>query len=84
MSPTRSEYGKLGLELVSIEENRSHTPKKPSMVEENKDEREKDSINLFLEQTLTRHRNEMMENFSHIFEHMLITTGASSSSDHFV
>jgi hypothetical protein len=33
MSLMRSEYSKLGLELVSLEENFSHTPKKPSMVE---------------------------------------------------
>jgi hypothetical protein len=33
MSPTRSEYRKLGLKLVSLEENRSRTPKKPSMAE---------------------------------------------------
>jgi hypothetical protein len=38
MSPTRFEYRKLGLELVSLEENISHTPNKPSMVEENKND----------------------------------------------
>jgi hypothetical protein len=53
MSPTRSEYRKLGLELVSLEENHSHMPKKPSMVEENKNDRAEDSINLLLEQALT-------------------------------
>jgi hypothetical protein len=53
MSPTRSEYSKLCLELVSIEENHSHTPKKPSMEEEKKNDREKYSINLLLEQALT-------------------------------
>jgi hypothetical protein len=36
MSPTRSEYTNLGLEIVSLEENRSRTPKKPSMAEEKK------------------------------------------------
>jgi hypothetical protein len=54
------------------------------MVEENKNDRADDSINLFLEQALTRQRDEMMENFSHILQRCLsITTGASSSSDHF-
>jgi hypothetical protein len=48
MSPTRSEYSKLGLELVSLEENHSRTPKKPSMVEENKNDGAKDSINCCL------------------------------------
>jgi hypothetical protein len=68
MSPTRSEYRKLGLELVSLEENFSHMPKKPSMVEENKNDRADDSINLLLEQALMRQRDEMMENFSHILQ----------------
>jgi hypothetical protein len=52
MSPTRSEYRKLGLELVSLEDNRSRMPTKPSMVEEKKNGGAKDSINLFLEQAL--------------------------------
>jgi hypothetical protein len=83
MSPTRSEYSKLGLELVSLEDNRSRTPKKPSMAEEKKNDRADDSINLLLEQALTRQRDEMMENFSHILQRLSITTGASSSSGHF-
>jgi hypothetical protein len=83
MSPTRSEYSKLGLELVSLEENRSRMPKKPSMAEEKKNDGAKDSINLLLEQALTRQRDEMMENFSHILQCLSITTGASSSRDHF-
>jgi hypothetical protein len=58
-------------------------PKKPSMVEEKKNDREKDSINLLLEQALTRQRDEMMENFSHILQRLSITTCTSSSSDHF-
>jgi hypothetical protein len=83
MSQTRSEYSKLGLELVSLEENYSHTPKKPSMVEEKKNDRAKDSINMFLEQALTRQRDEMMENFYHILQHLPKTTGTYLSSGHF-
>jgi hypothetical protein len=49
------------------------------MVEENKNDRVEDSINLLLEQALTRQRDEMMENFSHILQHLLIAAGASSS-----
>ena len=52
MSSTRSKYNKLGLELVSLEENCSHIPKKPSMVEEKKNDRANDPISLFLEQAL--------------------------------
>jgi hypothetical protein len=48
MSPMRSEYRKLGLELVSLEDNLSRTPKKPSMVEEKKNDGVEDSINLFV------------------------------------
>ena len=83
MSPTRSEYRKLGLELVSLEDNFSLTPKKPSMVEEKKKYREDNPISLFLEQALMRQRDEMMENFSHILQRLPIATSASSSSSHF-
>jgi hypothetical protein len=83
MSPTRSEYSKLGLDLVSLEDNLSHTPKKPSMAEEKKNDGADDPISLLLEQALTRQRDEMMENFSHILQCLPIATGASSSSDHF-
>ena len=53
MSPTRSEYRKLGLDLVSLEENHSRTHMKPSMAEEKKNDRADDPINLLLEQALT-------------------------------
>jgi hypothetical protein len=51
MSLMRSEYRKLGLELVSLEDNLSLMPKKPSMVEEKKNDGADDSINLLLEQS---------------------------------
>jgi hypothetical protein len=53
------------------------------MAEENKNDREDNSINLLLEQALTRQRDEMMENFSHILQRLSIASSASSSSDHF-
>jgi hypothetical protein len=84
MSPVRSKYIKLGLNIVSLEDNHSHTPKKPSMVEEKKNDREEYSINLLLAQALTRYRDEMMENFSHILQRLLITTNAYLLSGHFV
>jgi hypothetical protein len=73
----------LGFDLVSLEENLSRTPKKPSMVEEKKNDRADNSINMLLEQALKRQRDKMIENLSHILQHLLITIGASSSSDHF-
>ena len=78
MSPTRFEYRKLGLDIISLEDNHSHTPKKPSMAEENKNNVADDPINLLLEQALTRQRDEMMENFPHILQSLPITTDASS------
>jgi hypothetical protein len=83
MSPKRSKYSKLGLELVSLEYNRSRTPKKPSMAEEKKNDDADDQINLLLEQALTRQRYKMMENFSHILKRLPIASDAYSSSDHF-
>jgi hypothetical protein len=83
MSLTWSEYSKLGLELVSIEDNHSHMPKKPSMAEEKKNNRAYDPINMLLEKALTRQRDEMMENISHILQRMSIATDTYSSNNHF-
>ena len=83
ISPTRSEYSKLGLKLVSLEENHCRMPKKPLMAAENKNSGVEDSINLFLEQALVRQRDEIMENFAHILQCLPIATCTSSSSDHF-
>jgi hypothetical protein len=53
------------------------------MAEENKNDGADDPISLLLEQALTRQRDEMMENFSHILQCLPIASGTSSSSDHF-
>jgi hypothetical protein len=53
------------------------------MAKEKKNEGADDPINLLLEQALTRQRDEMMENFSHILQCLPIAVGAYSSSDHF-
>jgi hypothetical protein len=76
MSPTWSEYRNFGLKLVSLEENISHMPNKSFMVEENKNDKAEYSINLLLEKSLTQQRDEMMENFSHIIQCLLIAAGA--------
>jgi hypothetical protein len=68
MSPTRSGYRELGLELVSLEENCSRTPKKPSMVGENKDDGTGDPFKMLLEEALERQRNEMMETLHKSFD----------------
>jgi len=53
------------------------------MVEENKNDGAEDPISLLLEQALMRQRDEMMEKFSHILQHLPIASGAYSSSRHF-
>jgi hypothetical protein len=49
MSPTRSEYKELGLELVSLEDKSSHMPKRPIMVGEKKDDRIGEPFKLLIE-----------------------------------
>jgi hypothetical protein len=83
MSSIMSKYRKLGLKLVSLEENQSRTPKKLSMVEEKKNDEVDDPIIMFLDQALTRQREKMMENFSHFLQRLPIAIGASLSRDHF-
>ena len=77
MSPTSIEYINLGLNLVSLEENHSHTPNKPSMAEEKENDGAGDPINMLLEQALKRQRDEMMENFAHILQCLSIETCTS-------
>jgi len=79
MPPTRSEYKELGLEIVSLEEKISCTPKRPLMAGENKDEGTGDPFKMLLEESLTQQRNEMMDNFTQILRR-LPTGNASSSS----
>ena len=52
MSPMRLEYKELGLELVSLNEKSSRTPKQPSMEGEKKDNEIGDPFKLFLEESL--------------------------------
>jgi hypothetical protein len=53
------------------------------MAEENKNDRPDDYINMLLEQALTRQREEMMDNFSHILQRLPMKKNTSSSSGHF-
>jgi hypothetical protein len=79
MSPTRSEYKELGLKLVSLEEKISCTPKRPFMAGEKKYDGTEDSFKLLIEESLTQHRNKMMDSFVQILRR-LPTSDASSSS----
>ena len=53
------------------------------MVEEKKDEGEGYPIKLVLEEVLSRHRDEMMNNFAQILRWLPTTANASTSSNHF-
>jgi hypothetical protein len=66
MSPTRSGYKELGLELVSLEEKISRMPKRPLMEGENKYDGTGDPFKMFLEESLMQQRNEMMDSFVQI------------------
>jgi hypothetical protein len=66
MSPTRSGYKELGLELVSLEDKISRMPKRPLMEGEKKYDRTGDPFKMFLEESLMQHRNEMMDSFVQI------------------
>jgi hypothetical protein len=79
MSLTQSWYRELGLELVSLEKNCSSTPNKPSMAGEIKYEGTIYHFKMFLEESLERQRNVMMENFAQILRRLL-TSDASTSS----
>jgi hypothetical protein len=77
--PTRSGYKELGLELVSLEDKISHTPKRPLMAEEKKDDGTRDPFKMLLEEALTQQRNEMMDSFAQILQ-WLPTSDTSSSN----
>jgi hypothetical protein len=76
-------YRKLGIDIIYLEQNCCRTPKKLSMVEENKNDGANDLINPLLEQALMRKRDEIMENFSHILQCLLIEIGTYLSNNHF-
>jgi hypothetical protein len=68
MSPTRSGYKELGLELVSLKEKISRMPKRPLMVGENKYDGKGYPFKMFLKESLTQQRNEMMDSFAQILQ----------------
>jgi hypothetical protein len=71
MSPTRSGYKALGLELVEPLEDHPRRPRRPPMVEEKRDEGAGDPIKLFLMEVLVQQRNEMMDHFSQILRRLV-------------
>jgi hypothetical protein len=78
MSTMRLEYKELGLELVSLEDKRSRTPKRLLMAGENKYDRTRDPFKLLIEEVFMQQRNKMMDSFAQIL--WRLPTGDTSSS----
>ena len=72
MSPTRSGYKELGLELVEPLEDQPRKSLWPPMMDEKKDEGAGDPIKILLEEALERQWNAMMDNFSQILQRLPI------------
>jgi len=81
MSPMRSGYKELGLNLVEPLQDQPRKPWRPPMGEEKKDEGAGDPIKMLFEEALEKKRNAMMDNFSQILQRMP-TGGASTSNSH--
>jgi hypothetical protein len=79
MSPARSWYKELGLDLVSLEEKTSRTQKRPLMEGENKDDGTGDPFKMFLEESLMQQRNEMMDSFAKFLRRLPIGDASSSN-----
>ena len=82
MSPTRSGYKELGLELVEPLQDQPRKSQWPPMADEKKDEGVGDPIKIFLEEALERQRNTMMDSFAQILQ-WFPTNGTSTSNNHF-
>ena len=70
MSPTRSGYKELWLELVEPLQDQPRKSRRPPMENEKKYEGAGDPIKILLEEALGRQRNTMMDNFSHILQQL--------------
>ena len=81
MSPTRSGYKELGLDLIEPLQDQPRKPRWPPMGDENKYEGARDPIKIFLEEALEKQRNATIDNFSQILQRLPIS-GASASNSH--
>ena len=76
MSPTRSGYKELGLDLVELLQDQPRKPRRMPMGDEKKYEGVGDPIKILLKEALKKQRNAMMDNFAQILQ-PLPTGGAS-------
>ena len=81
MSPTRSAYKELGLDLVEPLQDQPRKPRRMPMGDEKRDEGAGDPIKILLEEAPEKQRNAMMDNFAQILQ-WLPTDGASTSNSH--
>jgi hypothetical protein len=79
MSPTRSGYKELGLKIASLEEKISHTPERPLMAGERKDDGTRYPLKMLLEEVPLQQRNGMMDSFAKIL--WCLPTDDTSSSN---
>eukprot|EP00253_Pinus_taeda_P029071 PITA_29071 len=70
MSPTRSRYKELGLELVEPLQDQPRKPRRPPMADEKKEEGIGDPIKILLEEALEQQRNAMMDKFAQILQRL--------------
>eukprot|EP00253_Pinus_taeda_P033112 PITA_33112 len=80
MSPTRSGYMELGLELVEPLQDQPRKSRRPPMADEKKDEGAGDPIKILLEEALERQRNAMMDNFAQILQRLPRSNASASRS----
>jgi hypothetical protein len=74
-------YKQLGLKPVEPLQDRYHRTRWSIMGEEKRDDGEGDPFKFFLEESLARHRNEMMDNFAQILRRLPTSDTSSSSGD---
>jgi hypothetical protein len=81
MSPMRSRYKELGLDLVEPLQDQPRKPRRLPMGNEKKDKGAEDPIKILLEEALEKQRNTMMDNFTQILQRFP-TDDTSASSSH--
>ena len=80
MSPTRSGYKELGLELVEPLQGQPRKPRRPPMTQEMKDEWAGNPFKIFLKEALERKRNVIMDKFAQILQWLPRGDTSTSSS----
>jgi len=70
MSPTRSGYKELGLEMVEPLQDQPHKSWRPPMADEKKDKGARNPIKMLLKEALEWQRNAMMDNIAQILQQL--------------